>query len=319
MSCTSSTLPLLRPDRWALVVGAEVCLDDARVVGDVGRVPLGDLATVVKDDDAVGHAHHRLHDMFDHDYRDVTTADLTDQLDETGTFHRVETGHDLVEQQHPRSGGQRPGDLEQLAAGQSELARQPVGTFGQPDEVQDLHRDDSRVAASHVRWPAVMVSHQDVLQHCQPSERPHDLVGAADAQADRPVRGLPTDLLAVEQDAPALRRGGACGHREQGALSGPVRPNETEDLTLVEVEVDVVDRLEAPEVLADRLADEDRGHVGPLLVGADPSTAADFRPPAATSARGRYPKSLRNRSNRPVSPSGSKRMIRISTVPYRPR
>src|SRR6266511_41459 len=130
MSCTSSTLPLLRPDRWALVVGAEVCLDDARVVGDVGRVPIGDLATVVKDDDAVGHAHHRLHDMFDHDYRDVTTADLTDQLDETGTFHRVETGHDLVEKQHPRSGGQRPGDLEQLAAGQSELARQPVSTSG---------------------------------------------------------------------------------------------------------------------------------------------------------------------------------------------
>src|SRR5574341_984114 len=304
MSRTSSTLPSLRLGRLALeVVGAQVRLDDERVGRDLRGRPLGDLAAVVEDDHPVGQAHDRVHDMLDHDDRDAALTDLPDEVEERRTLHRVQPGDGFVEQQYPRARRQCPSDLEPLAAGQRELSGQPLGPARQPDEVEDLHRDPARVTVAGVPWSPVGVADQEVLAHGEPGERPHDLMGAADAEVDRAVGRFPADLPAVEQDPARGGRQGARRDREQGGLARAVRPDETDDLSLVEVEVDAVDGPEAAEVLAHGLSDQDRGHVGPLSARAGGSTggaawsamtpgrwlpaAADSRPPEAAPALGR--------------------------------
>src|SRR5256886_14770115 len=48
------------------VVLAEIGLDDRVVPDDLRRRALGDLLSVVEDDDPVGEGHHDLHDVLDH-------------------------------------------------------------------------------------------------------------------------------------------------------------------------------------------------------------------------------------------------------------
>src|SRR6266511_2552216 len=191
-----------------------------------------------------------------------------------------------------------------LATGQRELAGEPFRPVGQPDELQDLHHDPARVTGARGSGTTVVVADQDVLQDGQPGERPHDLMGAADAEVHRAVRRFPADLPAAEQDPAPGGWDGARRHREQRGLARAVGPDEAEDLPVVEPEVDVVDGPQTAEVLADGFSDQDGGHVEPLSARADRSTggpassttvalggwaaaAADESPPAATSAFGR--------------------------------
>ena len=51
---------------------------------------------------------------------------------------RVDAGGGLVEQQHPRLGGQRHGELEQLLLAEGQLARAQPALGVEPDEPQQV-------------------------------------------------------------------------------------------------------------------------------------------------------------------------------------
>ena len=104
---------------------------------------------------------------------------------------RVEAGQHLVEQQQPRLDRQRARELEPLAARDREAAA------GRSSSVAQAHgRATSSAAASAAErdGPRQMRADRDVLAHGQAGERLHDLEGARDAAAGKPVRRLAGDV-----------------------------------------------------------------------------------------------------------------------------
>jgi len=63
------------------------------------------------------------------------------------------------------------------------------------------------------------------------------------------VRRSPADLGALEADRAGARRQGAGQHVEDRALARPVRPDQAENLTVLDLERDIVDRGEPAEAL----------------------------------------------------------------------
>ena len=59
----------------------EIGVDDAPVLGDRGRGPLGDPLAVVEHHDTVGEAHHGGHDVLDHEHREPVGVQALDQRD----------------------------------------------------------------------------------------------------------------------------------------------------------------------------------------------------------------------------------------------
>ena len=85
----------------------------------------------------VAQAHHRLHDMLDHQHRDAGAADVPDDRNDGANLGRVEAGEHLVEQQQLRLGGERAREFEPFAAGEGEARGGRVEAVGKPDEGRD--------------------------------------------------------------------------------------------------------------------------------------------------------------------------------------
>src|SRR5690349_6363634 len=63
---------------------AEIGLDDAAAADDVVGPPGGDQASMVENTELVDEPHHRLHRMFDDQYRHPLVADLADDAEDAG-------------------------------------------------------------------------------------------------------------------------------------------------------------------------------------------------------------------------------------------
>src|SRR4029453_16041528 len=93
--------------------------------------------------------------------------------------------------------------------------------------------------------------HRDVLEDRELAERPGDLEGAGEpAMADR-VRGGARDLVVLEADGAGGRGQRSRDAVETGGLARAVRPDEPEDLALLHLEGDRVERGEAAELLGE--------------------------------------------------------------------
>ena len=105
------------------------------------------------------------------------SLDLVDELEDLGLG---QPAGDLVEQQHPRLGGQRPGQLEALAVEQGQRAGGDVGLV---EHAGPLERVDgaASVASRRRARGAERGADEHVLEHREPLERPRDLRRAADA------------------------------------------------------------------------------------------------------------------------------------------
>jgi len=61
------------------------------------------------------------------------------------------------------------------------------------------------------------------------------------------------DLLALEENLPAVHGVEARDQVEEGCFAGPVGPDQSHDFTLVDLEAHIVNGGEPPETLGDRL------------------------------------------------------------------
>src|SRR5262245_47417328 len=220
-----------------------------RVLDDLGRRALGDLAPRVEHDHALGEAEHGPHDVLDHDDGNTALVQLEEDVEDLVNLRARQPRHRLVGDQQPRLGGERPGQL-QLA--QVHLGQPPgvgVGTAAETDQVEDVARLQLRIAAA----PRGGIFHRDhqVLQDRHSAERARDLEAAHDAEPRAAVRRQPGDVRALEGDRPLVakqRPGDAVDH---GGLAGPVRADQAEALALAELKVDSVQRHEPAEALGE--------------------------------------------------------------------
>src|SRR5580704_6828880 len=120
--------------------GAEVRLDDSRVLADVDGTALGDLLAVIEDDDAIAHLHDEAHVVLNEKYRQALVAKPGDELHQLPLLLSVETGSRLVEQKQTRLGRQRAGDLQTALQSVWHLAGVGAGVPCETKKVQEVER-----------------------------------------------------------------------------------------------------------------------------------------------------------------------------------
>src|SRR5262249_40681493 len=101
---------------------------------------------------------------------------------------------------------------------------------------------------------------EEVLQDARMLEELDVLKGAGDAAAGDLVRRRAGDVLVLEDDAPRRALVDAAHQVEDRALAGAVGADDGEDLALLHLEADAVDRLDAAEMDGEILRREE-GHL----------------------------------------------------------
>ncbi len=188
-----------------------------------------------EDQDPVGH-HHRLLDVVRHDEdrldRHAAAApELEDLVAQAFAGQHVERGEGLVHQQHLGLHDQRARDADALAHAAGELARQRALEACEADHVDRLR---GAAFALGLRDATRLQPQLDVLPHRQPREQGEGLEHHADA-----ARGAVERLAAV----PHFTRIGLqqAGHQaQQGRLAGAGLPQQGDDFSFVQREVDVL-------------------------------------------------------------------------------
>src|SRR6266511_2439926 len=237
----------------------QVSGDHLRVVADLRGRTLGDLLAELQHDDTLRHTHDQPHVVLDEQDRDTGLADLPDQLEQALLLGRVEPGGRFVQAEQDRLGRQRPRDLEaalltvRQVAG--DLPRAPLDA----DEAQQVHRllfagpllvpvpGQPEQGADHAGLVPGIGAHHRVLQRGHLGEQADVLEGTRHAQPGDLVLLAAGERHPPEPDL-AGRGGVHPGHGvEAGGLAVAVRPDQAEDLALVEVERHPVERHHAAE------------------------------------------------------------------------
>src|ERR1700733_7000136 len=252
-------------------------LDDLRNLDRDRELALENLLAGVHDDDAVSDVLDKAHEMFDHDDRDALLDKRLDALRDPVEFRRIEAGGEFVEQQKPRTGGERTHEIEHLLLRVIEIARGPVGPFSQPVFVQE---------SAHGRWcgrcPAIRQGHLDVLPDRQRQKWFWDLEGAVDAAVDELVRGDGADRSAFQYDLATVRGIKTGDHIDRRGLAGAVGTDQSQNLAGRNVEAQAVQCAKAAEAFHEFGNLEEwcalRGHAIPCELRATPVLREETAP-----------------------------------------
>ena len=167
----------------------------------------------------------------------------------------VEAGGRLVEDEHPRVDVDRAGDRDHLLDGERVRA-----TAAPTTSRSRLHARE-RLAGAPAHLPpldaaelAGLAADEDVLGDREVRAEVHLLVDGADAAAAEPAAGCRTRTGAPSRViSPAVDLVDAGEHLDQGRLARAVLAHQGVDLAGEEPQVDVVERADARELLADAL------------------------------------------------------------------
>src|SRR5262252_8808321 len=110
--CSTRTAPYPASTSRTTILLAKVGLLHGGILDDLGWRALGDPLPGVEHHDAFGEAHHRAHDVLDHDDRDATLVQAEEDGEDVVHLGAREPRHGLVRDQELRPGGHGPGQLE---------------------------------------------------------------------------------------------------------------------------------------------------------------------------------------------------------------
>ena len=199
---------------------------------------------VVENHDLLRHLHRLFLVVRDEDRGHV---DLLVQAPQPGPqllAHRgVERAEGLVEQQHARLDGERPGERHALTLAAGELGRVAVGEAFQVDEAEQLVDPVARLVLGGL---ADLEAEGDVVAHRHVLERRVVLKDEADAALAGGGHGR---VLAGDEHAAAVRVLQARDHAQQRRLAAAARPEQRRQRSVRDLERHVVERDEVAEVL----------------------------------------------------------------------
>src|SRR5580658_1145542 len=118
------------------MLGSEKDLDDLRIPGGIGKTALEYFLAGVHDDDAVGDLIDEPHQMLDDEKRDAGTRQLLQLRRDMLQFGGIEAGGKLIDQQQPRAGRKRAGEVKHLLMRAVEFGRGLVGKSGEAERRQ---------------------------------------------------------------------------------------------------------------------------------------------------------------------------------------
>ena len=210
---------------------------------------------VYQDGDAVRQREYRIHVVLDQQNGDLA-FELAQQIVHVGAFGGTQPGHRLVEQQQPRTGGQRDRQLELLLLAVRYLADRNIGAMGKPDAVQEIGgMRAQRPVLARVRPEAKTMScagldgERDVVEGGIVVEQLGDLERARQAAPDAGRRRKAADLVICETDSAEILDQLAGNLQHQRRLACPVRADDGVQLVRANVERQVAGGDQAAEAL----------------------------------------------------------------------
>src|SRR3569833_3250491 len=237
----------------------QIRLDDPRIVLDLGGQTLRDLLAEVEHGDPVADAHDQAHVVLDQQDGTARVADLLAALLESLLLGGVHPRRGLVEQQQLRIRGQRAGDLQPPLVTVRQVLRRLVDPSADADELHQLLGLGPALALLFVvpgkpqrraGQPGAVVrvrADEDVLQRRHVVELPDVLERPCDTELGHLEALVAVDTGTVE-DHLALGRPVHPGDDiEDGRLPRAVRTDQSEDLALVDPQLETVDRDDAAE------------------------------------------------------------------------
>ena len=259
--------------------GAEIGLDHLRVLLHLCRRSLGDLLAVVEHRHAVGDPHHDFHVVLDEqDGQVFFLPKARDERREVGRLLRVHPRGRLVEEDELRLGRERTGHLEPslVAVGEVPRPRFPLVSLEAAEREQlagafcgfalfPLDTGRPQNALDNPALESGMHPDHHVLPRSHLLEQTDVLEGPSDPPLGDRMRRLAGHVVTCEHDLPAGRLVDAREAVEERGLAGAVRADQADDRPLGDVEIDVVDGDQAPELLPHLGRDEEVAHSGPPL------------------------------------------------------
>ena len=220
------------------------------------------VAAVADDRDAVGDPLDLVHAVRDVDHPGVGLHEAADQAVQDLDLGVVERRRRLVHDQQLGVVGQRLADLDHLLLGDREAADELLGPQRQMEALDQLAR--LRVEPALVEEEpraARLAPDEEVLRDREVGHQVELLVDDADAELLRVLGRDRLVGLAVEEELALVGVVDAGQQLHQRRLAGAVLADQREDLAGVQVEVHVLERLDAGEALADALdVEEELSH-----------------------------------------------------------
>ena len=184
--------------------------------------------------------------------RRISAAELGDLL-------VVEPAGRLVEQQQFRAGGEGPRQLDPLSRAERQafgrlvrhlaqierVEQRPGGPFQRP--LLPAHPGKAQRVAHKIAAAGGVAADPHIVEHRLAREQREVLEGAGDADLGDPVRRAVEQRAALEQDLASVGRVEAAEAIEQCRLAGAVGADQAEDLALLQLERDAVERDDAAE------------------------------------------------------------------------
>src|SRR5512141_3131291 len=266
------------------VILSDVRLDDARVVGDLRRLPFRDLHSEIEDAHPVADIHHDAEVVLDQQDRDAPLlVDVEDEAGHVLLLLEVHPGHRLVEEEELRLERQRPAELDPLSKAVGQRPHRLLPDVLDLEEVDDVldrlpvldllgpRRPEEDPARQDAALHELVAPQHQVVEDGHVVEEGDVLEGAGDPQVGHPVRLHPGDLPVLEVDRAALRLVDARDAVEDRGLPGAVGADDRVDAPLLHVDRDSVDRLHPSEGEVD-VVDPKQRHRGskggyPLMYG----------------------------------------------------
>ena len=231
--------------------------DDLRIADHFLRAALGNLLAVIQHDHAVGHGHDRAHHVLDDDDRQPARGELSEQRHGLIDLRRIESGHDLVEQQQLGLRRQSPRHLQPSLIDRREIARRGLFASAEPHEFDRLA---CLVAGSRERLVVQECTGHDVRQHGHTAERLGDLERSRHSARADLVGAQPGDLPPECHHRPGVRPLEPGDQVEARRLAGAVRAQQRHGLVLGDREAHILHRAQPAETLAEVFDDENVSH-----------------------------------------------------------
>ena len=205
-------------------------------------------------------AHDEFHDVLDQNDRRACLLKHAQASVERVHFLQVHAGGGLVQQQEPRLGGERPGQLEAALLAECEVGGELIPLVGQTGEGELFIHCIARCAGAEepslreILSTAVfdrILRHPKVLPDRKVAEQADVLKRARHARRQRPVRLCAGDVAILEHDPSAGDRQDAADQIDRGALARAVGADQAEDLALLDREIQLIDGTDTAEMLAE--------------------------------------------------------------------
>ena len=195
---------------------------------------------------------HLLQVVADQQHRQALPGDGLDELADPGLLLDAERRGRLVHQHDPRAPGHRPAHRDRLPLPPGQTA-DPAAHRRDPDPgpLQVFGRlGHHRLAvepAQPAQWPGhdLLPAEEHIGPDAQVRRQRQVLVDGLDAGRASLDRGPEADLLPVQQDRPRCRLQRARDQVDQGRLTGPVVPDQPDDLPRVQLHVHIAQRVHA--------------------------------------------------------------------------